>query len=55
MFLSNAIKQQVSWTDQKIEVTPNWYLMELEKKIHSINWQQTAEEVHILNLSISYN
>ncbi len=45
VFLSHAVNQQGFWAGQKIDVTPNWYLAELEKKIYSINWQQAADEV----------
>jgi len=45
IFLSNAINQKGPWAEQKIEVTPDWYLIELEKKIKSIDWRQAAREV----------
>lgn len=44
-FLEDAIHQQGPWAGQGIKITPNWYLTELEKKIHSIDWKQAISEV----------
>ncbi len=45
IFLQDAINQQGPWAGKGIEITPNWYLTELEKKIHSIDWKEAANEV----------
>ncbi len=44
-FLSSAIYQQGPWAGKQIEVTPHWYLAKLEEKIHTIDWQQAANDV----------
>lgn len=43
--LSNAVEQIGPWQNQKIIVTPKWYLTEMTKKIQTINWEQAKSDV----------
>jgi len=43
--LSNAINQQGAWAGQKIQVTPAWYIEQLEAKITSIDWDIARKEM----------
>lgn len=43
--LSNAINQMGPWQGQGLNVTPNWYLNELSKKINLIDWNQAKADV----------
>ncbi|MFM8453449.1 MAG: nucleotidyl transferase AbiEii/AbiGii toxin family protein [Gammaproteobacteria bacterium] len=44
-FLNNAIRQTGPWANQNIEVSPDWCITELRKKIESINWVQARHDV----------
>jgi predicted nucleotidyltransferase component of viral defense system len=43
--LTNAIDQQGPWAGQHIQVTPTWYIDNLESKIKSINWEAAKKDV----------
>ena len=45
IFLASALRQQVSWKGQNINVNLDWCMAELEKVIKSIDWKTTAEDV----------
>jgi predicted nucleotidyltransferase component of viral defense system len=44
-FLSSAINQQGPWADQRIHITPAWFLNVLEEKIHTVDWKKAADDV----------
>lgn len=44
-FLTSAINQLGPWQGQSITVDKAWLLNELERKIVSMNWKQSAEDV----------
>ena len=44
-FLTSAINQIGPWQNQSITVDKKWVLNELEKKIGSLDWKQTTEDV----------
>jgi len=44
-FLSSAINQLGPWQNQNIKIDKTWVLTELEKKITSLDWNQTKEDV----------
>jgi hypothetical protein len=45
LLLSNALKQKGPWENQNILVTPEWYLKELRKKIHNMNWEDAKKDI----------
>lgn len=44
-FLSSAINQLGPWQNQNIKIDKTWVLTELEKKITSLDWKKTKEDV----------
>ncbi len=44
-FLTNACKQQGSWKGQDLQVTKEWILKEVTKKIESIDWEEAKKDV----------
>lgn len=44
-FLTSAINQLGPWQSQNITADKAWLVSELENKIDSLNWKQTAEDV----------
>lgn len=45
IFLGNAIDQQGPWANQKIIVTPKWFIEAMQNKIKSIDWNKAASDV----------
>lgn len=39
--LTSAVEQQGPWQGQQIEVTFNWLIEQMDKKIHEIDWKKT--------------
>lgn len=44
-YLTQACEQDGPWAGQNLSISKKWYLVELEKKIHSIDWKAAKEEV----------
>lgn len=44
-FFQNAINQAGPWQDQKIKVTPQWFIEKLKQKIQSIEWKDATNDV----------
>ncbi|OGT38694.1 MAG: hypothetical protein A3F11_03635 [Gammaproteobacteria bacterium RIFCSPHIGHO2_12_FULL_37_14] len=45
IFLEHALYQQGPWANQKITVTPLWFLEAMQQKIKSIDWVKAANDV----------
>jgi len=45
LLLSNALDQEGLWAGQHIQVTPTWYINQLETKIKSINWEAAQKDI----------
>jgi predicted nucleotidyltransferase component of viral defense system len=45
VFLANALYQQGPWANQKIIVTPAWFVDVMQQKIKSIDWNKAASDV----------
>lgn len=44
-FLSSALNQVGPWAGKNLQIDKTWYCREIEKKIVSINWKETKEEL----------
>ena len=45
VFLESALYQQGPWANQKITVTPTWFIEAMQQKIESIDWRKAASDV----------
>lgn len=45
IFLKHALHQQGPWANQKIVVTPAWFIEAMQHKIKNIDWSQAAKDV----------
>jgi hypothetical protein len=43
--LQNALVQQGPWVGQSLDVTPAWFLDELDAAIHRIDWEEARSDV----------
>ena len=44
-FLSSAINQQGPWKGQNFKAGPDWYMVEMSKRIEEIDWRAAREEM----------
>lgn len=46
-FLEAAINQQGPWSNQSIQITPEWFYRTMREKIQTIDWKIAAKDVEI--------
>jgi predicted nucleotidyltransferase component of viral defense system len=45
IFLKHALYQQGPWANQKISLTPDWFVNAMQQKIKNINWHAAVRDV----------